>query len=169
MVSKNYYQKTTGYPAHLSVGAVLFDSENKVAGLYFQEIKTEDNYFYGLKDVYFLMRESLELGETLEQAVYRGLMEEMGAGGEIKAFLGSIKTTFEKNNIPIEKTTLCFLVKLISFDESRCLEDGDICAEIKWLPIDELILKMRNQAKRLQIDDLDESEILERAKVVLGL
>lgn len=45
-------------------------------------------------DIYLLMRETIEHGETIEESIHRGLLEEFGSTGDIKNFLGSIVSHF---------------------------------------------------------------------------
>ena len=56
------------------------------------------------------MRETMHPHETIETAIKRGLMEEFGAKGEIKSYIGSIKSTFPLHGgeTMVEKTTLYF-------------------------------------------------------------
>ena len=53
----------------------------------------------------YLMRETLEDDETLEQAVSRGVKEEFGVEGKLEKYIGTVihqvsspTVTFEKNN-----------------------------------------------------------------------
>ena len=90
-------------------------------------------------------------------------MEEFGAVGNLKLYLGSIVSNFTHKDVIIEKTTLYFLCDLISFDPSkRSTEDAESGSEIMWLDKNELIEYMKEQGQRLGREDLDESKILER-------
>jgi NADH pyrophosphatase NudC (nudix superfamily) len=148
-------------PYHLSVGAVLMNDKGEVCGHYFDEVK--DNQSRSYKDFYLLMRETIKDNETIEQTVARGLMEEFGATGKIKKYLGSLISTWPQQQPLLQKTTLYFLVDLISIDESkREKDDPEGHSKITWLPKDELLKRMRGQKRRLGNDSLDETEILER-------
>lgn len=150
---------TVENPYHLSVGAVVVDRKNKTIGC--QYVKE----YLGDTEIYLVMRESLEDGETPEEAVKRGLMEEMGIDAKIQRYIGSIVSSFMREEEKVEKTTLYYLCELTNFDLSRRDEnDEDASNDIVWLPIDELIAKSSDQFQRSGRDDFDESKILERAK-----
>ncbi|MDQ5961385.1 MAG: Nudix hydrolase protein, partial [Patescibacteria group bacterium] len=58
-----------------------------------------------------------------------------------------------------------FLIKLKEFDiDKRVLNDAERESVVQWQSIDFLISKMETQGKRFERTDLDESEILKRAK-----
>jgi hypothetical protein len=67
--SAPFFQASKKQPYHLSIGAVLFDQEGRIACHHFREI-------LGHKDVYILMRESMENNETPLRTLDRGLQEE---------------------------------------------------------------------------------------------
>lgn len=111
------------------------------------------------------MRETIEPHEAIEDCLSRGLMEEFGAEGGLKLYLGSIVSHFTSKDSNIEKTTLYFLCDLVSFDlAKRKKEDPEFGSEIVWLDKDELIQKMKEQGKRLNREDLDESKVLQGLK-----
>lgn len=166
----NYYKGNADHPWHLSVGAVLVNDKKEVACHYFKEVtlRTYDYKDEVYKDFYILMRETPELGETLEQTLNRGLMEEFGAEGQIATYIGSIKANFPHRDKLVEKTTVYFLVNLKSFDLSkRSKNDPESDSEIQWQPVDVLIPKMKEAAKRTNREDADESLILERVKNII--
>ena len=155
----NYFQGTKESPYHISVGAVLINDEGKVCCHYFEK-----------QEVYILMRESMELGEKIEDTLHRGLKEEFGAEAELIDYLGSniINYSLEDNTI-VQKTTLYFLCKLKNINVSlRSKDDSESGSEIQWKEIDFLISKFKTQNERLNRNDLDESEILERVKKKLS-
>ena len=111
----------------------------------------------------------MEMGETIEDTLHRGLMEEFGITAEIIRFIGSIKGSFEvKVSEPpytIYKTTLYFLVRMKTFNpELRSQGDVEKESEIQWLPIEFLIAKMKEQRLRIGSDTLDESVVLENTR-----
>lgn len=163
---KNHFQWTPENPYHISVGAVVRNDKGEICCHYFKEFSHPT--VGSFKDLYLLMRESLEDGETIEQCLERGLREEFGLTAKLVRFLGSIVS-----NVPMqgtlktmEKTTLYFLCDFVSIDESkRNPDDPESGSQIKWLAPEELISKMKDQAKRYKREDADESVILERVLV----
>lgn len=77
--TKSFFQASHEQPYHLSIGAVLFNKEGQVACHHFKEI-------FGHKEVYILMRESMENDETPLATLHRGLKEEFGAGSKTYRF-----------------------------------------------------------------------------------
>jgi NADH pyrophosphatase NudC (nudix superfamily) len=163
---KNYYQGNSTHPQHVSVGAVLINGEEQICCHHFNSKKSDFKGYWkdqGLDDFYILMRETLELRETLESALHRGLMEEFGALGEIIDYIGSIQSRFVSKEVEIQKTTLYFLCKLKSQDLSqRSKGDVEFESDIEWQSKEFLIPKMKEQAEKFGRTDIDESLILER-------
>lgn len=152
-----FFQASPSQPYHLSVGAVLFNQEGKVACHYFSSIM-------GVQDVYILMRESVEDGESLLETAERGLREEFGASGRPVGFLGALSGYLEDPRLPFEKTTLYVAYELIDWDpDLRDQDDPEACSTILWLDPEELIEIMRKQGERFQRVDADESRIIQRA------
>ena len=114
---------------------------------------------------YVLMRETLEVGETIEDAFHRGLMEEFGITARIVTLLGNKTARFLRQEQPpyIEKTTLYFLADLISFEPEKRQKDAENSSSIEWKSAEFLLREMPEQALRLKRDDIDEAQIIERA------
>lgn len=165
---QNFFKSTKESPYHLSVGVVLVNENKEVACHYFDEFQSPtdpERHF----DFYILMRETVEPGESMEDAALRGIMEEFGSTGVIRRFLGTLVSRFNRGEHEMEKTTVYFLVDLESFDiDKRALDDAEESSEIRWLSPDYLIKKMQEQGKRYIRTDLDESEILVRAQKYLS-
>lgn len=162
MENKNYYISNKDNPHHLSVGAVVLNDQKEVLCHHFSSITLNG---VTANDLYLLVRETLESGETLEEAVHRGLKEEMGAEAEIETYIGSIASEFPRGKILMQKTTLYFLCQLKNIDASkRDVTDPEAGSKITFLPIDKLIKKMKTQSGRYGRTDLDESSILEEVK-----
>lgn len=109
------------------------------------------------------MRETLEPGEMLEQAVMRGIKEEFGADGELKSYLGCIKSTFplRVSKVKVEKTTLYFHVQMTNFDPlSRDKDEVESKSEIQWKAPEELERLFIEQGKEYDRTDLDESSVV---------
>lgn len=158
------FQHHEGSPFHISVGAVLVNAEGKICVHTFSKDGLNPKMRASLKNLVglsILMRESLEEGETLEQAVLRGIREEFGAEGEIQRYLGSIQgVAFDPaGNTSFEKTTLYFEVKLTRLGE-RPKDDAEAGSTLEWLAPSVLIERMKQQAST-ERDDVDESKIIE--------
>lgn len=148
-------------PTHLSVGAVLLNDQHEVLCHYFHKTPWE-----GLRDIYVLMRETVEEDEPLEAAVARGLAEEFGASGEIIKYLGPLVSHYQdvEAQMMVEKTTLYFLVRLGDLDATKRDEtDPEKDSVLEWYPPEVLVDRMQDQGRRYpDRTDLNESEILKR-------
>ncbi len=161
-MSVSITKATKEFPFHVSVGAVLTNDEGLICVHFYKKddlpIETEKK-----SDLWLLMRESIESGEALETTVLRGLKEEFGAAGEVKAYLGSIKSHFplRVSKVEVEKTTLYFHVKMTSLDpESRDKDEVESKSEIKWIAPETLENIFVEQGKKYGRSDLDESSII---------
>lgn len=154
----NYLQGTKESPYHISVGAVVVDSKNRVLVEYFENHGVFSN-------VYSLMRKTVQPDETLQQTLVRGLKEELNIEGELTSYIGSKVTNedwFEDDPTPIQKTTLYFLVNVHD-------NNTNVTENTYWIEIDELIAKYEDQAKRIPHTDFHEADILKRARVTLSV
>jgi len=155
-MSTNYYRGVEDKPYHLSVGAVLMNDQGQVACHHFEKIR-------GYEDIYILMRETMEPGESIDEALARGLMEEFGATAKIRTFLGSTVVDVTDSPTPFEKTTLYFVCDLIEMDNAKRLtDDPEAGSTVMWKEIPELQDLMKAQGKRYDLSDIDESEVLDR-------
>ena len=159
----NYFQGKIENPYHISIGGVVVNKEGKVACHYFEKLNHKNMRI--LTDFVLLMRETIEENESIETCLHRGLMEEFGMKAELKCYLGSIISHYNirDTEVVVEKTTLYFLCDFISQDESlRSQEDIERESEIKWFDPKELIVRMKEQGKRLNREDMEESVVIER-------
>lgn len=163
-MSTNIFQASKQFPFHISVGAVLTNSDGLICCHYYKKadlpIESE-----GKSDLYLLMRETLQPEETLEAAMTRGLREEFGATGELKSYLGSIVSTFPLriSKVPVQKTTLYFHVAVTTFQPTeRDKDEVESKSEIQWLVPEVLQDVFITQGKKYDRSDLDESIIIER-------
>jgi ADP-ribose pyrophosphatase YjhB (NUDIX family) len=152
---ENYFRGAEQRPYHLSIGAVLQNNEGLIACHHFDEL-------VGMKNVYILMRETIEPHERIEEALHRGLKEEFGAVANLNTYIGSF-TALVRGDRDIQKTTLYFLCNLKEIrDEWRKADDEERDSHIEWHTKEFLIEKMKNQGAVTNMADLDESEVLER-------
>jgi hypothetical protein len=153
-----FFQANSGQPYHLSIGAVLFDQNGRIACHHFREV-------FGHKELYILMRESMENNETPLMTLHRGLKEEFGATAEPVAFLGCLSGYLSDPNLSFDKTTLYIACRLIAWNpDERDHDDPEGGSTIEWLEPSVLIAIMQQQGIRFQHRiDADESEMIRRA------
>lgn len=155
---KPFFQASQKQPYHLSIGAVLFNQKGQIACHHFKEIA-------GYKNIYILMRESMENDETPFMTLSRGLKEEFGASAQPIAFLGSLSGYLPDPRLPFEKTTLYIACQVTQWTpQDRDPADPEASSTIEWLEPNELIVLMQQQGNRFQHRaDADESEMIQRA------
>lgn len=159
----NYFRGEVGTPYHLSVGAVVVNEKNQILTHYFKRSPIHD-----LDDIYILMRETIQPGETIEHALERGLKEEFGVQAPLESFIGTIVSTFPGTTQTVEKTTLYFICRYKkNLFGGRPNIDGESTSQPLWLTTDDLSKKMHEQGVRTGRTDLDESLIVERAQKLL--
>jgi hypothetical protein len=144
-------------PYHLSIGAVLFDQTGRIACHHFKEL-------LGHKDVYILMRESMENDETIFATLHRGLKEEFGAAARPVAFLGGLSGIIPESRLSFEKTTLYIACQVTEWNPAgRDPNDPEGNSILEWMDPQELIEIMQDQGRRFQRVDANESEMIQRA------
>lgn len=159
----NYYRGVEDQPYHLSVGAVLQNNDGLIAVHHFLKTRDVSESRKKISDFYTLMRGTIEPKETPEQTLIRELMEEFGAKAKIITYLGSLAAAIGPNR-DIQKTTLYFLCLLEEMHEEwRASGDPEGDSVIEWHEPSFLIKKMQEQASRYEMEDLDESRVIERA------
>ena len=168
-MSKTYFQGYNEHPQHISVGAVIINNDNEVCCHHFNAEQLKGYWVdEGLDDFYLLMRETLHPNDSLEDTLYRGMLEEFGVTGEMIDYIGSIQSHFDHKGVEVAKTTLYFLCRLKDQDlTKRDTSDIEGETEVEWRDIDFLIPQMKKQAEVYKRTDVDESSILERTKKYL--
>lgn len=161
------YKNSRAYPYHLSVGVVLFNEDGHILCERFNA-ETCEKLIGEKRDIRVLVRETLEEGETLREAVARGLQEEINAEGEILCLLGSKEDLVIEKEKTFLKTTIYFLVKLTTIHESNTGSDDGVAFDIEWHTPENLITLMEAQSAGLQRTDLNESDIIKRAQKILS-
>lgn len=157
LAEPSFFQAKQDQPYHLSIGSVLFDSEGRIACHHFEEI-------LGQKDIYILMRESVENDETILTTLHRGLKEEFGAKATPVAFLGSLSGFLYSPGLSFDKTTLYIACHLDEWHpEERDFNDPEAFSIIEWHDPHELIALMQAQGAKFHRADADESEMILRA------
>lgn len=166
----NYFQGTAVHPQHLSVGAIVVNDKGEICCHRFSPELLAANWpdRRGLPELYVLMRETLDPAEPLERALLRGLIEEFGLVAEIVDYIGSLKSTFFKEGMSVEKTTLYFLCKLSSTGFPRDITDMEGASQLMWLTHGALSAELEKQEKATNDDaeydsSIHERPILERA------
>ena len=162
-MNKNIFQASKEFPFHISVGVVLANKNGDICCHFYKKadlpIESE-----GKSDLYLLVRETVQPNETLEEAIARGLQEELGAKGELKAYLGSIKSMFplRVSKIPVEKTTLYFYAEMTDFNlAERDIDEVESKSVLQWIEPNILRDLFIEQGRKYDRSDLDESKIIE--------
>ena len=156
-------QHSEANPFHVSVGAVVVNNEGKIVVHALSSDSVPENLakiLGGLDTAYILMRESVEDGESLEDAVLRGVKEEFGIVGAIQKYLGSTQAVLPAKYGEFEKTTLYFEVAYES-EVERVIHDWESSTVLEWHDPMFLIERMREQGRLTSRGDLDESKIIE--------
>lgn len=132
---------TKDHPFHFSVGAVVFN-QGKVAVIHKQ------------KTQYTLPTETVHLSESLEEALYRGIEEELGVRVEIKKFIGGLVSTFERDGVLVQKTTIYFITEFIN-QSQKSLQHDEREDEVLWVTPEKALemLKENNLRGEDQIID----------------
>lgn len=164
----NIYKNSVRFPYHLSVGVVLINKAKQVCcELYPQKTVLEITGHE--REIYTLIRETVETGEDLESAAIRGVREEIGIQANLIGYLGSQEDLVEEKDKTFTKTTVYFLAELQDeLNLPTIGEDDTVKFKIIWLSLDEAISFMQKQSTDLTRRDLNESKILERAKKILA-
>ncbi len=172
MNPNSFYKYSKTKPFHISVGGLLFNDNYEICvHHFFKENIPNDLHFLMdyQKEVFHLMRESLEGNEPLQDAVVRGMKEEFGADVAVDMYLGAkvdiITSPTEK---PFEKLTIYHSAKLVSLGE-RLDFDAESKSKMEWYSADDLLKIFDEQCAKTKRPELDERIIVERFKNAYGL
>jgi hypothetical protein len=150
-------------PYHFSVGALLTNVGGEICTHHYLLENVNERYREGMgnaEEFYILMRETPETGESIEQAVMRGLKEEFGATGILRQYLGSVQSRFILDGVSVEKTTAYFHVTCESFDTQRRSKDGESTSVIEWVEPVKLAEIMDRLGGQMIRTDRNESKIV---------
>ncbi|MDO8573059.1 MAG: NUDIX hydrolase [bacterium] len=162
-MNQNIFQASKEYPFHISVGVVLTNNDGLICCHFYKraDLPIESE---GKSDLYLLMRETIQPNESLETAISRGLQEEFGARGTLKAYIGSIKSSFplRVSKVEVEKITLYFHVGMTEFNPiTRDQDEVESKSVIQWIKAEDLDRAFMEQGRRYNNrNDLDESQIV---------
>ena len=157
------YQAKRDNPFHISVGGLVVNADGKIRVHKRMKSKAPPQFqddFLEREELYLLARETIEDGESLVEAVQRGVSEEFGIEGKVEKYLGALSVKTLAGRDPKwewEKTTLYFLVTPIG-DAPRVADDESF-SDLEWHPPEFLIERMQGQGGEHR-KDLDESKIV---------
>lgn len=164
MSKGNYFQYSQDSPFHLSAGALVYSEQGKILTHVFgAEVK--ENPFD--RDIYILIRETIERQESVEAAIHRGIREETGGEATIVNYLGAVtgkaRRFLDNPEDVFEKTTLYFAMKSVRWQPGqRDGNDAEAASDLQWHEPKELIPIMKQQGEFTDSEDLDESVIVQR-------
>jgi ADP-ribose pyrophosphatase YjhB (NUDIX family) len=156
----NYFRSTKERPFHISVGAVIFNDKGELLCRHFT------NYQGRPMDIYILPTETLEQNETLEQALHRGIHEEVGAKADIKGFLGPLVGFAINGDKVFEKTVLFFLMQVKEV-YTPLYPDEDGTSTIEWHTPEFLLDQIQYMPEDIIHSVLNESTIIKNAQRAL--
>ncbi len=149
-----YSAKNTDWPYGISSGGPIYKFlDGKTEILLVVRDRPDGSINYGLT------KGTLKVGETLEQAAIREILEESGANVCLKTYLGAHTQTFLHHTKQYEKTLHYFAAEFIAFTHEMDREHD----RVEWHTIDEAI-RLCEQSDPIK----NEAEILSRLKLYLG-
>jgi ADP-ribose pyrophosphatase YjhB (NUDIX family) len=149
----NYFRSTKERPFHISVGAVVVNDAHKLLCKHFTN-------FHGRPVNMFLFpTETLEPHESLEQALHRGLKEEVGVTADIRGYIGTSVGFAVSGDKVFEKTVLYFLLHCKTIGTPLFpFEDG--VSTIEWHTPEFLLEQAHHLPEDMIHSVLNESNII---------
>jgi ADP-ribose pyrophosphatase YjhB (NUDIX family) len=172
MIKKNnvgsYFQAQIHKPAHLSVGAIVYDSSTQKYILLHKPTSKGKTHTFPTKT----HKEDTPLEDTLK----RCLSEELGVEGEIITYVGSLQTNdiwFAEIEEPtrVQKTSAMFLVKLSEYKpETRSIgEFTEDESSIVQKTYDDLMDIFRNEHDETGYDFFNFSQLLKTSEEIIQI
>lgn len=109
------FRSTASRPYHLSCGAVIFDNKGRILAEHYRQL-SYDRSSRIFANVYRLLTETMEPGESPEACVARGAREELGVTINVLGFLGSQSNLITIAGEKVEKTTIYFCCQLAGLE-----------------------------------------------------
>lgn len=163
MILDSYYQGALNKPAHLSVGAIVYNKEDETFGYLLKKL---DGY-----SIHNLMTKTVMPGETMEETLERGLLSEMGAKGDIMTYIGSLQSTDTwwadiGKPTEVEKTTVFFLIELTNYAESdRDQKDAsEGTSEVGFKSYEDLYTAFEQEYEKYKHDFFNFAPLLKRSQ-----
>ncbi|MBP9821212.1 NUDIX domain-containing protein [Candidatus Saccharibacteria bacterium] len=120
---KNYpkqYMASKNSPYHITSGAVVYRISNKNIEFLLLVRKEQCG------NTYHLPKGTVFLGESLEDAAKREVLEETGALVDLQTYIGAVTKQFNYKDCNYDKTSHYFVAKFVKFVAKHDSEHDDI-------------------------------------------
>lgn len=161
----SYFQAQLNKPAHLSVGAVLYDPVSKKYVVLYK--KTDKGR------IHTFPAKTITEKETLEEAFHRCIKSELGAKARIITYVGSKQSediwfAEVKKPTTVQKTTIMFLGELTKHNGSQRAtgEFTEDDSPIKYLPYKKLLKLFQSEYREFGHEFFNFAAILEVAEKI---
>lgn len=152
----NYFRSTKQRPFHLSVGAVVFNQKGEFLSRHFSTFHDRP------ANIYLFPTETIEKYESIEIAVHRGLMEEVGVTANIEGLIGTSVGFAVSGDKVFEKTVIYFLMRLEEV-KTPFFPDEDGASTIEWHTPEFLLEQAQYLPDDMIHSVLNESSIIKNA------
>ncbi len=157
----SYFRSTKQRPFHLSVGGVVYNNKGELLTRHFSNYKGRN------VDIYLFPTETIEPGESLEQALLRGLKEEVGVQAKIKGFLGTLVGFAKSKDKIFEKTVIYFLTELQTIGPPLFPEE-DGQSSVEWHTPEFLLEQTKYLPQDMIHSVLNESSTIKAAQKIIS-